>query len=147
MSCDDFQTRWLAGEAADDAHAVTCATCSAFIADAKLLLADAAMPELSAGERAGLQPMSVKALRAWRTSQQRRSWFKQGVGLAVAASIGAICASAALLPKMSSRAEAPRAASVEEWSLSDFATADSSMQADDELDYEVSWPTTEGEAP
>lgn len=154
MRCEDAQREWLAGDEADaaaKAHVEGCAACQAFGESAQLVFNRAALPAVTATEKASLQPLAGDVMRAYERSQRRKSRFGRAAGLAIAASIGAAVASAALLPSVQRGAahSAPLAEqqSTAEWVMPEVAFTDSSLGPDDELDFEVSWPTTEGDVP
>lgn len=152
MTCDECQTLALTGDPAAAEHLETCLTCQAEHAKAQAALELAALPALSEEETSRLGLLEASTGAAWRRAEGRRSAWRRVAGLAVAAAVGGLIASAALLrPDPHSRV-APRAEAVT------VALADEGAGAleagDDEFDpsaYEVPWTydseTTEGEAP
>jgi len=157
MRCDDvelsiIEAQPLAEDAA--AHVAGCARCRAFEEDTRRLLADAALPEPSAEERAALVSLPSSTLAAWRKQERRRGLVRQLVGYAVAAGLGALLASAVLLktrPAQHHLVEAPVLPVAAEVASSDVAPVDllgddDLHLSDDEVFFDVTWPSNpEGE--
>ncbi|MBK7863476.1 MAG: hypothetical protein IPJ65_33720 [Archangiaceae bacterium] len=146
MTCEDLELSVLTEEALNDearAHLASCARCQAFQSGSAQLLADAALPEPTAEEKAALAGLAPRLLQGWRVVDRRRSFARRALGLAVAACVGAAVASAALLPHLQPRvpfAPAGDTVTASEWPLESGLA--SSSDTEDELDaYEVSWPS------
>lgn len=154
MNCEDFELELGDGElsAAAQAHLDGCARCR----ETYEVVALAALPEVSATERARLAGVAPAARAAWSARQRRDGWLGRVAGLALAAGLGAVVASAVLLsrPAPAELAVAPQVRTVvlETPSIDfDDASDDSLNLSDDEVFFEVAWPTpdseTEGETP
>jgi hypothetical protein len=152
MTCDECQNLALTGDPAAAEHLEGCRACQAEHAKAQEALTLAALPALSEEESARLGALEASSERAWRRNEGRRSAWRRVAGLAVAAAVGGLIASAALIRQSPHAPVAPRPEAVA------VALADEGAYAleasDDEFDpssYEVPWTddseTTEGEAP
>ncbi len=159
MTCEEFELLFLTEEplgAEAQAHAASCPACAAFQAEVPSLLADAALAEPSLAERAHLERLVPTLLATQRAQTKRRATFRQAVSLALAASLGAVVASAVVLELRPTRADrtVPAARTVT-LSPESLAFADSPgfelPPADDGSDLdslEVSWPSpNEGDVP
>jgi hypothetical protein len=126
-------------------HLASCAKCSAFQLDAAQVVQDAALPPLSASEKASLSTLAPRVLNQWRQRDVKRGFARRFMGLAVAACMGAAVASAALVPRLSRQAvpvaKASGSSDSSEWALPSLEPT--AADTDDELDFEVSWPTPE----
>jgi len=147
MTCEECQALATTGDTAAAEHLAGCAACREEEAKTKAALALAAMPALSGEEAAQLGPLAASTWSAWRRAERRKSLWRSVAGLAVAAAVGGLIASAALL-RASPHSSAPQRAVV--------AAADDPalLASDDEFDtsaYEVPWTfdseNPEGEAP
>ncbi|MHB8879368.1 MAG: hypothetical protein ACYC8T_37210 [Myxococcaceae bacterium] len=146
MTCDEFEALALSGDGPALAHVEGCARCRGEVEKAKRALELTALPPLTAADRGQLAGLAASTLTAWRGTERRRGLFCRVAGLAVAAALGGLVASAVVL-RYAGLGPAPAAG--ESWPLeSDVAPED------DELDlaaYEVPWTfesqTVEGEAP
>ena len=139
MTCDEVELQLVCGDAlsADaEAHLGTCEKCRAFARDAKAVVEAAAPPELTAADRAALSSLAPSLHLQWKRAQRRRGTFRGVLGLATAACIGAAVASAALVPRLSGAPDSVIAESTE-WPSELSAPSES----DDEIDFEVSWPS------
>lgn len=158
MSCHDVELLCLEGDdaltAEARAHLEGCPACRAFRADAAAVVAAAALPPPSAQERAALASLPATAWAAWTRRERRRGLVQQVLGYAMAASLGAVVASAALWQRgpggvvaVSSRA--PEAVAFEApYPPPDFLEPEDLDVPDDEVFFEVTWPqTAEGENP
>lgn len=155
MNCDEVELALLTeGERASDAarapdavsaHLQACARCRAFLAESGEVLALAALPGPDAAEQLAMSRLAAVTLKAWRRQEQQRAAGGSLLRLALAAGLGAVLASAAVLrlrpavvvevPVLQSEAVAL------EW-----PQADPMNLSDDEVFDEVSWPTlNEGE--
>jgi len=156
MTCDEWQTLALTGDAAAAEHLESCPGCRDEYAKAQAALALAAMPALSKEETAQLHSLAGSTWSGWRHAESRRSRWRQVAGLAVAAAVGGLIASAALL-RQAPHSPAPlRAVAAEVASTGEEALPLDARLAvsDDEFDpsaYEVPWTddslNLEGEAP
>jgi hypothetical protein len=159
MRCEEFELALLSEEplsAEAQAHAAACPGCAAFRDEVPGLLADAALPELSLAERARLDGLVPSLLAAQRTQTKRRAALRQAVSLALAASLGAVVASAVVLklrpvhaahPAVPMRAAAPSSDVVTYADLG-FELPAATDDGSDVDSLEVSWPSpTEGDVP
>jgi hypothetical protein len=150
MTCDEVELALVVGEGLSPGakeHLVTCEKCSAFQRDAAQLISDATLPPMSASEKAAAASLAPRVHQAWKAKDNRRGGLRRFAGLAVAACMGAAVASAALVPRMvrqtlpTQQTQQPTTISSEppEWQVPGFELP--SAGADDELDFEVAWPT------
>lgn len=136
MTCDELQLSFPEG-AADmvaQAHLETCGDCR----EALEVLTLAAQPVPSALERAKLVGLPAAVQLEWLRVQRRQSMTRSIVGLAIAASLGAVVAAGMmwrLIP-------APVAANAHTDPEMVVWMEDSTPPAaDDESNFEVSWPS------
>jgi hypothetical protein len=145
MTCDEVELALVTGEglsAEEREHLATCERCAVFQRDAVQLMADAALPAMSASEKAAAASLAPRVHQAWKASERRRGVLRRFAGLAVAACMGAAVASAALVPRLSQPALPTEISSSEpEWPVTGIELP--AAGADDELDFEVAWPTAE----
>jgi hypothetical protein len=153
MKCEDVILELGPGEVslAVAAHLAECAECRS-AADA---LALAALPARSGPETVGLSGLARRTERAWHAQEQRRlertGWWRQTARLALAAGLGALVASGV----SSLWTTAPTARGTTPSAVQTVASerldpeepaVDEANLSDDEVFFEVSWPTpTEGE--
>ncbi len=140
--CEDVELALVIGEPLNDElnqHRSGCEQCTAFAAESAQLLADAALPPMTASEKAALATLAPRVQQQWKQKNTRTGLLRRFASLAIAAGLGAAIASAALVPKLS-RDVLPASSDGPEFSVSapELAASDA---ADDELDFEVSWPT------
>lgn len=155
MTCDEVQLELTTAQrplsAEVEAHLGGCEACRAFEAEAVEVLGLAALPELSASERAKLAALPVTLHGAWRARERRRSGLRDFVRLALAAGIGALVASAVWSARPAKTVLVERhvpAAAVASASASGAEWIDDPNLSDDGVFGEVSWPSeTEGELP
>jgi hypothetical protein len=154
MTCDEVELLLVTGEALSaeaKEHLSTCEKCSVFQRDASQVIADAALPPLSALEKGALQGLAPRVHHAWKQKERRGSVVGRFMGLAIAACMGAAVASAALLPKLAQQSIPHEATANSNPGVTEWPEAGLELPAaapDDELDFEVGWPTsdtTEGE--
>lgn len=158
MTCEDVELELSGPEpsAEAQAHAASCARCQATLE----ALALAKLPALTAAEQALLEGLPATVDAAARAQDRAGSPARQAASLLLAAGVGALVASATLL---STRAPAePRVELVHITApeLSTFAiddvsdleeadedsSADEANLSDDEVFFEVGWPSpTEGD--
>lgn len=154
MTCEDFELELgePALSVAARAHVAGCAACR----ESYEVVTLAALPPESAAERAALANLPAATLTAWRAKDRRRDLVGRVVGLAVAAGLGAVVATAVLLelrPAPQSPGVQPVAATqpaaepvLLEAPVVPDLSGDALNQVDDEVFFEVSWPSvTEGE--
>jgi hypothetical protein len=143
MTCDDVELALVVGEglsAEAKEHLAGCEKCSVFQVEAAQVVQDAALPPLSATEKASLSGLAPRVHHAWKQRDRQRGFVRRFAGLAVAACMGAAVASAALMPSLSQRALPNSTTSDDsEWALP--STELTAADTEDELDFEVSWPT------
>lgn len=147
MTCDDVELALVTGEglsAEAREHLATCERCAVFQRDAVQLLDDAALPPMSASEKAAAASLAPRVHQAWKATERRRGVLRRFAGLAVAACMGAAVASAALVPRLSQPRGLPTeiSSSEPEWQVTGFELP--AAGADEELDFdEVAWPTAD----
>lgn len=158
MTCEDFELELgepaLSADA--QAHLSACAACR----ETYEVVALAALPEPTAAERAALAGLESAVRAAWQRDARRRDVVSRVVGLAIAAGVGALVATGVMwrlrpepapqpVPKVAAPAvTAP--ADVEpvllEAPVVPDLSGDALNQSDDDVSFEVSWPSvTEGE--
>ncbi|MEW5738762.1 MAG: hypothetical protein AB1938_07535 [Myxococcota bacterium] len=153
MACEDFELELGAPalSAPARAHLETCASCR----EAYEVVALAALPEATAVERAALVGLSSSALGAWRAQDRKRDRLSRFAGLALAAGLGAVVATGVMwklrpvevAPSVQPVAVTAGAAEpvLLEPVVPDFS-GDGFNPGDDEVSWEVSWPSvTEGD--
>lgn len=136
MTCDELQLTFPegAGDMVAQAHLETCGDCR----EALEVLTLAAQPSPSAVERAKLVGLASSVQTHWLRAQRRQSVARSVVGLAVAASLGAVVA-AGMMWKLNPR---PAAAAVHaDPGLVVWMEDSTPPAADDESNFEVSWPS------
>jgi hypothetical protein len=136
MTCDDAVLE-LSDPGAPSvglaAHLAGCEACQ----EAARVLALAALPPPTAADQAALAGLADSALGAWTLQERRRASRRRGARqlarLALAAGVGALVASGALLlrPHPSPQLGAPGA---------ELAANDESYLLEDEVFFDVSWP-------
>jgi hypothetical protein len=91
MNCDEVELMLPegTGDEAVAAHLLECATCR----ETAAVLGLAVQGPLSAGEKAKLSGLPVAVQAEWSRLQRRRDAARKFIGLAVAASLGAVVAS------------------------------------------------------
>lgn len=157
MTCEDFELEL--GEAAlsadAQAHLSQCAACRETVE----VVALAALPEPTAAERAALMGLEGTARTAWQREARRRDRVSRVVGLALAAGVGALVATGVMwklrpdvapqpAPKVEPVVAAPRDAEpvLLDAPVVPDLSGDALNQSDDDVSFEVSWPSvTEGE--
>ncbi len=134
MNCDEVELSLpeKAEDAAVRAHLLECVACS----ETAAVLSLAAQSPLGAAEKAKLSSLPLAAQSQWARLSRRREAARKFIGLAVAASLGAVIASGVmwkLKPVVQARAE-PQVLVV----MDDSAPP----MTDEELTFdEVSWPS------
>jgi hypothetical protein len=140
MTCDELQLTFPEG-AADmvaQAHLEACGDCRASLEALTL----AAQPMPPAAERAKLAGLAGATHAAWLAAQKRRSARKNLVSLALAASVGALIATGVMW-KLAPRA--PVVVPAAEPSMVVWMEDATPLAADDASNFEVSWPSLEGD--
>lgn len=153
MKCEDVILEVGPGEASEAvaAHLSACPECRS-VAEALTL---AALPALSGAETVGLSGLAHRTEHAWLAQERRRvertNWWRQTARLALAAGLGALIATGV----HALRADAPAPQRTQpsavqmvaaEGSTLEEAPGDEANLPDDEVFFEVSWPTpAEGE--
>lgn len=153
--CDDVQLALSCEDELDapqQAHVASCAACQAHREDAKRVVAAAAMPPMSARETSALASLERSTRAAWAAEHRPPRGFQRVIGYAVAAGVGALVASGAWHVN-TPRVEAPVAvaapASNDAFDLGltdpsgEEQFADASNFSDDEVFFDVGWPTLE----
>ena len=132
MNCNEVEAVLPEGALDEQvrAHLAECSAC----AQTAAVLAMATQAPLSAAERAKLVSLPVSVQAEWARLSRRRSAAQKFIGLAVAASLGAVVASG-LMWQLASR---PNLVEPQVLVWMDDATPSLS---DEDLDVEVSWPT------
>ena len=146
MKCTDFENRL--NELLDDrlapqddasvvAHANSCADCR----EALEVLALAAQPEPTAGERAKAVGLPAAVQAEWLRLQRRHGAVRTFAGLAIAASVGALVASAVLWKLTPAPSAVARPGGDRDAELIVWMEDSTPLAADDESNFEVSWPS------
>ncbi len=143
MTCDDVELELVTSEELSPAareHLASCEKCRAYQASSARLLADAALPAPTAEEKAALNGLAPRVLHQYQRADRRRSVVRRLAGLAMAACVGAVVASAALLPKLGAQ---PGLTEVPDLSIALYEPeVASSLDTDEDFDtFEVSWPS------
>ena len=137
MTCDELEL--LLPEGADEpgaqAHLAECASCQ----ETAAVLAAAAQPALSSSDKAKLVGLSSAVQSQWTRQQQRRSKAQSFLGLAIAASLGAIIASSVVLKLNAAQPQAVQARLAPEVLV--LLEDGSPLAADDESSFEMWWPS------
>ena len=133
MNCDEVELSLPEG--ADDpqlrAHLAGCAGCR----ETAAVLGLASQAPLSAAEKARLVSLPLSVQAQWSRVQRRRDGARKFIGLAVAASLGAVVASGVMW-------KLNRPALVLDEPVISAALEDvGSPVAEEELSFEVSWPS------
>ena len=136
MTCDELELR-LPDESDDvQAHLAGCAACRQSTA----ILWAVAQPPLGPSDKAKLAGLSSAVQSQWVVLQRRRTLAQRFVGLAIAASVGAVVASG-LMWKLNGaqpvQAVQPRL-EPEVLVLLEDSTL---LASDDDSNFEVSWPS------
>jgi len=148
MNCDDVELELSGNEPSVEAraHLGDCASCQA----TARVLGLSALPALTEKERLTLNGLQASTQQAWRAQRSRGDGLRRMAGLALAAGLGALLASALLTkiaPATTSKTEPlqvqPVTMMAAEVPVLDFEEANLS---DDEVFFEVGWPSpTEGD--
>lgn len=139
MTCDELQLTFPEG-AADlvaQAHLEGCADCR----DALQVLTLAAQPEPTAGERAKLVGLPPAVQAEWVRLQRRQGAVRTFAGLALAASLGALVASGVMWKLTPAPSAVARPAGDGDAELVVWMEDSTPLAADDESNFEVSWPS------
>ncbi len=138
MTCDELEV--LLPDGANDpearAHLAECADCR----ESAAVLTMAAMPALTVNDKAKLVGLASAAHNQWTSNQQRRSNSQRFLGLAMAASMGAILASGVMW-KLNVSAPQPSTQTRMQPEVLVLLEDSSPLTADDESSFEVSWPS------
>jgi hypothetical protein len=149
MTCDQVELALVVGEGLSEPeqeHLAGCEKCQAFQLSSAQLVQDAALPPVSASEKAALSALAPRVLTHWKQKDTRRGVVRRFVGLALAACMGAAVASAALVPRLAQQGVAVKAATAMSSDDSEWTVPSGELTAtdsDDELDFEVSWPNAD----
>jgi hypothetical protein len=155
MTCEDCEARVLDAltEPGDQSpelaeHLAGCEGCRAFAAETAEALELAAPPALTAQDQAALAALPGSTLAAWRDRHQPRGLLQRVLSLAVAAALGGLIASTALLSVGAGAGSdgAMREVAVVSvdtgWNLTEEEDSAAALPAEDEFDpsgFEVSW--------
>ena len=145
MTCDELELLLPegAGEPAAQAHLAECPSCR----ESAAVLAAAAQPGLSPSEKAKLVGLSSAVQGQWIRLQQRRGRVERVLGLAVAAAVGAVIASGVMLKLNPAPAAPPPVVVMPRAEPEVLVVLEdaSPLAADDESNFEVSWPSLNDE--
>lgn len=139
MNCDEVELSLPEGtqDAQVAAHLVECGLCR----ETARVLALATQGPLSASERARLVSLPVSVQAEWSKLQRRRDGASKFVGLAIAASLGALVASGVMwranVPMHSNLSSAEGLDPMISLAMDEV----SSSETDEEPSFEVSWPS------
>ncbi len=146
MNCEDVELELSGGEpsAGARAHLETCAACR----ESAKVLGLATLPALSDAERLVLNGLAASSQKQWRATRQRGGTARRFASLALAAGVGALLASAAMVklapspqPRVETRTVLVTAPEVPVLEVSDEFTL-----SEDEVFFDVGWPSpTEGD--
>ena len=152
LSCEDVELSLLEPGRSDEvrAHLAACEKCRAFEKDMGQVSELAALPELSGAERAKLLGLAPRTLARVRQGEARWGAVRRVASLALAASIGALVATAALKrSEVPGPTDFPRVSSLESRVSSDanlefpLVLVDDGALADSDDDIEIAWPNPE----
>lgn len=149
MNCDDVELELSSGEPSVEAraHLADCASCQQTVK----VLGLAALPPLTQQERLVLNGLSVTTQQAWRTRGNRSEGLRRVLSLALAAGVGALLASAVLVkptsaPKIVEPIVHTVLVSAPDVPVLEFDDSSEANLSDDEVFFEVGWPSpTEGD--
>ncbi len=138
MTCDELELLLPdeAQDAAAQAHLAGCARCR----NSAAVLSAAAQPPLSSEERAKQVTFATTVQSQWLRHQRVRTTTRSFVGLAVAASLGALVASGVMW-KLSAPVPQPSSPMRQQPEVLVMLEDSAPPAADDESSFEVSWPT------
>lgn len=148
-TCEEFELELGAPELSADAraHLAQCSACR----ETYEVVTLAALPEVTAAERAALVGLASTTHAAWQAQDRQRSRVSWVVSLAVAAGLGAVVATG-VMSRM--RPDVQPVAATATWTepvsfdapvVPEFS-ADALNVSDDDVFFEVSWPSaTEGD--
>jgi hypothetical protein len=141
MTCDELELLLPEGaeDAAAQAHLAGCARCRQTLE----MLSAAAQPAPGASEKAKLVGLASAVQSQWVRQQQRRGRVQSALGLAIAASVGAVLAIGAMWNRSDVQLQPQPAAqmSTESEVLVWMEDASPVAAADDEASFEVAWPS------
>lgn len=146
MKCEDVELELTGAEPSPEAraHLEGCRACQ----DTARLLGLATLPPPSQAERLVLSGVATSTQRAWNQSQRRFSTLRRVASLALAAGVGALVASTAvvkLTPVPEARIET-RVVTMAPIELPSLDVSDEPNLSDDEVFFDVGWPSpTEGD--
>ncbi len=146
MTCEDVELELSGGEPSTEAraHLETCASCR----ETARLLNVATLPPLTQAERMVLNGVAASTQHAWRASRARGNTVRRVASLGLAAGLGALIASAAVLqlspaPQLVVETRTVMMAPPE---IPVLQLSDELNLSDDEVFFEVGWPSpTEGD--
>jgi hypothetical protein len=152
MTCEDFELELGAPELSAEAraHLETCPGCR----ETYEVVTLAALPEVTAAERSAVAGVAASTHAAWLAQDRRRARLSWVVGLAVAAGLGAVVATGVMWRLRPAAPEVQPVAAVarnvepvllEDPVVPEFS-ADALNVSDDDVFFDVSWPSaTEGD--
>lgn len=145
MTCEDIELELSGGtlSARGREHLDGCASCR----ETARLLGLAALPPVTEVERMMMNSLASGTQAAWRSKESRGGTFRRAASLAMAAGVGALVASVAMVklrpvPEPEVRVQTIHITPPE---LPDIELVDSNL-SDDEVFFDVGWPSpTEGD--
>lgn len=141
MNCEDVEVELSGGSLSEEAraHVQTCASCT----ETAKVLGLATLPPVSESEKLLLSGLAATTQKAWRDQQSRSSSARRVGSLALAAGLGALLASGALMKlmpvpetKIETRTQliaVPESAA--------FETEGDFNLSDEDVFFEVGWPS------
>ena len=143
-SCDDVELELSSGEPSVEAraHVADCVSCQ----QTAKVLGLAALPPLTQQERLVLNGLSASAQQAWRARGNRSEGLRRVLSLALAAGVGALLASALLVKPAPEPIVRTVLVSAPDVPVLDFDDSSDANLSDDEVFFELGWPSpTEGD--
>lgn len=145
MTCEEVELELSGGTLSVEgrAHLDGCAACG----ETARLFGLAALPPVTDAERLMLKSLASTTQQAWRSQQSRGGTFRRVASLAMAAGVGALVASVAMvklrpMPQPEVRVHTVHVMPPE---LPNIEFADANL-SDDEVFFDVGWPSpTEGD--
>jgi hypothetical protein len=139
MTCDELELLLPDGVEDPDAqaHLAECAECRL----SAEVLTMAAQPPPSASEKAKLAGLASAVQAKWSGAQRKRGTAQRFLGLAIAASVGAVIASSVMWKLNDARPPQVVTTHVEPEVLVLMEDSSPLPAPDDESDFEVSWPS------
>lgn len=142
MTCEEVELELPEPSVEARAHLETCSSCR----ETATLLGLATLPPLSEAERAMLSGLAVSLQRDVRAPPRRDGLVRRVASLALAAGVGALIASAAMLKLSPEPRVETRTVLVTPPEIPVLEVSDEFDLSDDEVFFEVGWPSpTEGD--